>query len=32
MVLDTDGAVPHAAIEELRATAGITGVDPIDEA
>ena len=32
MVLDTDGAVPHAAIDELRATAGITGVDPIDEA
>ena len=31
MVLDTDGAVPAVAIDELRATAGITGVDPIDE-
>lgn len=31
MVLDTDGAVPADAIAELRATAGITGVDPIDE-
>ncbi len=31
MVLDTDGAVPSAAINELRGTAGITGVHPIDE-
>jgi D-3-phosphoglycerate dehydrogenase / 2-oxoglutarate reductase len=32
MVLDTEGAVPSACIEELRASAGITGVNPIDEA
>ncbi len=31
MVLDTDGAVPQAAIDELRLLPGITGVDPIDE-
>jgi D-3-phosphoglycerate dehydrogenase / 2-oxoglutarate reductase len=31
MVLDTDGAVPQEAIVQLRSTAGITGVDPIDE-
>ncbi len=31
MVLDTDGVVPVAAIEELRSAPGITGVDPIDE-
>jgi hypothetical protein len=31
MVLDTDGAVPQAAIDELRSAPGITGVDPIDE-
>jgi D-3-phosphoglycerate dehydrogenase / 2-oxoglutarate reductase len=32
MILDTEGPVPAATIEALRATAGITGVDPIDEA
>lgn len=32
MVLDTEGRVPLDAIEELRATAGITAVDVIDEA
>lgn len=31
MVLDTDGPVPQAAIDELRLLPGITGVDPIDE-
>jgi D-3-phosphoglycerate dehydrogenase / 2-oxoglutarate reductase len=31
MVLDTDGAVPAGAIDELRGIEGITGVDPIDE-
>lgn len=31
MVLDTDGAVPQPAIDELRLLPGITGVDPIDE-
>lgn len=31
MVLDTDGAVPQPAIDELRLAPGITGVDPIDE-
>jgi D-3-phosphoglycerate dehydrogenase / 2-oxoglutarate reductase len=32
MVLDTEGAVPEAAIDALRSTAGITAVDAIDEA
>ncbi len=32
MILDTEGPVPAATIEVLRATAGISGVDPIDEA
>ena len=32
MVLDTDGAVPQLAIDELRLLPGISGVDPIDEA
>ena len=31
MVLDTDGAVPQLAIDELRLLPGISGVDPIDE-
>ena len=31
MVLDTDSAVPQAAIDQLRLLPGITGVDPIDE-
>ena len=31
MVLDTEGPVPEASIAALRATPGITGVDPIDE-
>lgn len=31
MVLDTDGAVPQLAINELRLIPGISGVDPIDE-
>ena len=31
MVLDTDGAVPQVAIDELRLLPGISGVDPIDE-
>ena len=32
MVLDTEGPVPAAAIDAMRATPGISGVDPIDEA
>ncbi len=32
MMLDTEGPVPGAAVEELRSTAGITAVDVIDEA
>jgi D-3-phosphoglycerate dehydrogenase / 2-oxoglutarate reductase len=32
MVLDTEGGVPEDCIDELRLMAGITGVDPIDEA